>query len=86
MYVLGDPLQSYHLRQTFPAELCVMSLIQNEFSEALQYLKNGLDVFLSEWQLLNPIFGNLRYATSFSVTVKHIINADCLQMHSCCFD
>ncbi|KAH1016070.1 hypothetical protein HUJ04_007350, partial [Dendroctonus ponderosae] len=58
---IRDPLQSYHLRQTFSAELCVLSLTQNGFSEASQYLKSGLDVFLSEWQLLNPMFRNLRY-------------------------
>lgn len=57
---LGNPEQAEYLKNKFSEELCILWLTQKDTAQATQYLKSSLDNFLSEWQLLNPMFGNLR--------------------------
>ncbi|CAG9767394.1 unnamed protein product [Ceutorhynchus assimilis] len=58
---LSNPEQADYLKNKFSEELCILWLTQKDNAQAAQYLKNSLDNFLSDWQLLNPMFGNLRY-------------------------
>ncbi|XP_066255512.1 DNA-dependent protein kinase catalytic subunit-like [Euwallacea similis] len=53
--------QAQYLKNNFSEEFCMLWLTREQGSQAMQHLKTGLENFLSEWQLLNPMFGNLRY-------------------------
>ncbi|XP_066140487.1 DNA-dependent protein kinase catalytic subunit-like [Euwallacea fornicatus] len=53
--------QAQYLKNNFSEEFCILWLTRERSNQAMQYLKAGLENFLSEWQLLNPMFGSLRY-------------------------
>ncbi|XP_030758783.1 DNA-dependent protein kinase catalytic subunit-like [Sitophilus oryzae] len=58
---LANPEQSDYLKSKFAEELCILWIKQKDTDQAIQYQKSGLNNFLNDWQLLNPMFGTLRY-------------------------
>ncbi|KAF7267164.1 hypothetical protein GWI33_019585 [Rhynchophorus ferrugineus] len=58
---LEDSYQGDYLRNTFCEELCILWIINNEISYAQDISKSSLDNFLRDWQLINPLFENLRF-------------------------
>lgn len=54
--------QSDYLKAYFSDELAVLWLHENDVNTAKQYLRNYIDEFLSNWQLLNPMFSNVRFS------------------------
>lgn len=73
---LGNNEQAEYLKNKFSEELCILWLIHKDNNQAKQYLKSGMESFLNDWHLINPMFGNLRYVTSKLFSVKLDFHAE----------
>lgn len=58
--VLCDNRKAGYLKATFAEEMAAMWMLNEDLDSAEMYLKSSLDTFLSRWQMLDPMFRNVR--------------------------
>ncbi|XP_050298315.1 DNA-dependent protein kinase catalytic subunit-like isoform X2 [Anthonomus grandis grandis] len=77
---LTTPEQAEYMKNKFSEQLCILWLTQKDAAQANQYLKFSMDNFLLDWQLLNPMFGSLRYSKILDlrtlVEIKRFLDTD----------
>ncbi|KAJ8918257.1 hypothetical protein NQ315_014127 [Exocentrus adspersus] len=66
--------EAEYLQANFSEELCILWLFKKDISSASIYLNSYIKNFLSNWQLLNPMYQSLRYDKILQL--RNIIEVD----------